>query len=129
MSKKQMTPQEWFKKNNGPQKARLAKYYAEHPERQQASSAASRARLRAAIFDHYGTKCVCCGETEPKFLCIDHINGGGAKHVREIGGNFYHWLKKSGYPEGFQVLCHNCNMAKGFYGSCPHQDQGEEHVD
>jgi hypothetical protein len=26
----------------------------------------------------YGGKCVCCGESEYKFLAIDHINGGGS---------------------------------------------------
>lgn len=31
------------------------------------------------------------------------------------------WLRRNNYPNGFQVLCHNCNMAKGFYGKCPHQ--------
>lgn len=30
------------------------------------------------------------------------------------------WLKKNDYPKGFQILCHNCNMSKGFYGYCPH---------
>jgi hypothetical protein len=24
------------------------------------------------------------------------------------------------FPDGFQVLCHNCNLAKGYYGECPH---------
>ena len=28
--------------------------------------------------------------------------------------------RKNNYPEGFQVLCSNCNFAKGKYGSCPH---------
>lgn len=70
-------------------------------------------------------KCACCGENEVKFLCIDHINGGGGKHRKEIKGKgltTYIWLKKNGYPNGFQVLCHNCNMAKGFYGLCPHKE-------
>lgn len=33
------------------------------------------------------------------------------------------WLKTNGYPDGFQTLCHNCNMAKGFYGICPHKEK------
>ena len=70
--------------------------------------------------------CKCCGEKEIKFLSIDHINGGGNKHRKEIGikdgkgGNIYHWIIANNFPEGFQILCHNCNMAKGFYGICPH---------
>lgn len=71
--------------------------------------------------------CACCGEKHLEFLSIDHINGGGNKHRKEMvnqggsGGNIYWWLIKNDFPPGFQVLCHNCNMAKGFYGHCPHQ--------
>jgi hypothetical protein len=72
----------------------------------------------------YGNKCACCGEVTTEFLGIDHIDGGGVQHRKELalqGTHLYLWLKKEGYPEGFQVLCHNCNLAKGFYGVCPHQ--------
>src|SRR5262245_47553294 len=40
---------------------------------------------RLACFAHYGTECACCGETHIEFLGIDHINGGGHKHRKEIG--------------------------------------------
>lgn len=64
---------------------------------------------------HYGgnpPKCVCCGENHVEFLTIDHIAGNGTKE-RKQHKNFIHWLKKMGFPEGYQVLCSNCNMAKG----------------
>ena len=78
--------------------------------------------LRRAALDHYGNKCVCCGEWREEFLAIDHANGDGADHRKEMNGNLiYRWLKKNGYPDGFRVLCHNCNSAMGFYGYCPHQ--------
>jgi hypothetical protein len=32
----------------------------------------------------------------------------------------HRWLKNSGYPPGFQVLCFNCNFAKHRKGQCPH---------
>lgn len=67
-------------------------------------------------------QCCCCGEREVKFLSIDHVNGGGNIHRRESGiTNLAHWLVSQGFPLGYQTLCHNCNMAKGFYGSCPHE--------
>lgn len=86
---------------------------------------------KRAIFEHYGgnpPKCACCGETTLEFLTIDHVNGGGNKHRKEIGGggNFYRWLVKNDFPEGFQVLCMNCNWAKGKYGECPHQKQQQK---
>jgi hypothetical protein len=88
-------------------------------------------KIRLLALQYYSNAsipfCNCCGEEEIKFLSIDHIEGGGNKHRREIhgkskGGNIGHWLRNNNYPEGFQVLCHNCNMAKGFYGECPHKD-------
>jgi hypothetical protein len=46
-------------------------------------------------------------------LSIDHINGGGNKHLKEIGqGKLYSWLKKHNYPPGYQVLCMSCQFIK-----------------
>lgn len=81
--------------------------------------------VRDKVINHYSkgkNECACCGEKEPKFLALDHINGGGKKHRKEIKINLYQWCLMNGYPKGFQVLCHNCNMAKGFYGKCPHKN-------
>lgn len=78
-------------------------------------------RYDALVF--YGgnpPKCNCCGENEIKFLAIDHINGCGMKQRKSQGLNIYSFLKRNNYPDGFQVLCHNCNLAKGFYEKCPH---------
>lgn len=66
-------------------------------------------------------KCACCGERELDFLALDHINNDGAEHRRRVRKLMYKHLKDEGYPPGIQVLCHNCNVAKGLYGSCPHQ--------
>lgn len=86
--------------------------------------------IRRQVLSHYsnGTMtCACCGEGSIEFLAIDHINGGGNQHRREIGGHrafqILAWLVKNKYPEGFRVLCHNCNLAKGFYGYCPHEKE------
>jgi len=76
------------------------------------------------IMVYGGYKCACCGETEPLFLTIDHINNDGNKHRKEIssGDGLYKWLKKHNYPEGFQVLCMNCNHGKRRNGGiCPHK--------
>jgi hypothetical protein len=78
-------------------------------------------RQREMVIKNYGNKCVCCGEKNYYFLSIDHINGGGNKHRKEIGGNFYGWLIRNKFPKGFQVLCYNCNFAKGHYEKCPHE--------
>lgn len=78
--------------------------------------------VRTAALAHYGGKCACCGESRYEFLAIDHINGGGAKHRRTMQeGSIGAWLKNNSYPDGFRVLCHNCNLARSLYGECPHE--------
>lgn len=82
------------------------------------------AKLRREVISAYGGKCVCCGETEIGFLSIDHIDGNGAAHRREIGlGNtVYCWLKRHGFPkDNFRILCYNCNLARAHLGYCPHE--------
>lgn len=83
------------------------------------------------MFRHYGgaePACSCCGEKHLQFLAIDHIAQDGAEHRRKIdskgGYTFYNWLVQNGFPPGFRVLCHNCNMAIGIWGTCPHKAEG-----
>jgi hypothetical protein len=96
---------------------------------------AKRRRLaqRKSCILHYSNgsnACACCGNTNYEFLAIDHINGGGNKHRKETGlpggSRFAAWLIKQNYPSGYRVLCHNCNMALGSYGYCPHQTIGRQ---
>lgn len=68
-------------------------------------------RRRVACLLVYGGACVCCGEEEINFLCIDHVNDDGYKH-RKFTSNIYAWLVKNNFPYGFQTLCMNCNLAK-----------------
>ena len=77
-------------------------------------------KLRKRVLVRYSgsiPKCSCCGETEYRFLTLDHINGEGKKHrdsIKKNGGGIflYRWLFKQNFPEGFQILCMNCNFAK-----------------
>ena len=86
-------------------------------------------KVRFLVLQHYSSPvpfCACCDEKEYQFLTIDHVDNDGAEHrkligLRGRGGNIYHWLKRNGFPPGFQVLCYNCNCSKGFYGECPHK--------
>ena len=85
--------------------------------------------LRHEALERYSNgslSCACCGEAHFEFLVIDHIHGGGNIHRAEVGhrakgSKIYRWLKNSGYPEGFRVLCASCNHSLGLYGYCPHQ--------
>lgn len=88
-------------------------------------------KRRFICLQHYGGKvprCKCCKEKIVQFLAIDHINGEGNRHRREVlrRGEIYYWLIKNNFPKGFQILCHNCNMAKGLYGKCPHNKRSKQ---
>lgn len=81
--------------------------------------------VKIKIIEGYGGKCACCDESSIEFLTIDHINNDGAEDRRQngnkSGGKLYRWLIKNDFPkENYQILCYNCNYAKGFFGYCPH---------
>ena len=87
-------------------------------------------QIKEAVYAAYGGYiCKCCGETEPMFLSIDHIENNGAAERRSgvyrgSGSAFYAWLKKQGFPPGYQVLCMNCQVGKHKNkGVCPHRSR------
>ena len=68
--------------------------------------------LKGLVLEAYGPVCKGCGETEPGVLQIDHINGDGSKHrkqLKEQSIGIYQWLKDNNWPAGFRTLCANCN--------------------
>jgi hypothetical protein len=91
----------------------------------------SRAKLKAEVYSHYGDKCACCGETEPRFLTLDHVNGGGRAHRQSLRAAgppgplaVLYDIKKRGYPPDFQILCFNCNCGRQANGGvCPHKEE------
>ena len=106
---------DWRKLNAQPDSA--------YRQRQRRIQAERRTAIHRAVYQHYGNRCECCGETERVFLTIDHIDGNGAQHRRETGKmDIAYWLYMNGMPEGFRILCYNCNA--GRYrngGTCPHE--------
>ena len=95
---------EWYKKN-------LSLCSARHNEYNHS--------FRLKVLTHYGNgqlKCVQCGFSDERALSIDHINGGGNQHRKQSGCGtgirLYFWLRKEGYPEGYQTLCMNCQFMK-----------------
>lgn len=66
------------------------------------------------VFNAYGgSKCSICGIDDFDVLTVDHINCGGTKHRKSFknydGQAIYRWLIKNDFPEGFRILCRNCN--------------------
>lgn len=72
---------------------------------------------RISVLNHYcnnNIKCAHCCCKDIDCLTIDHIDGGGKKHMRNIGfgSHLINWLIKNNFPEGFQILCCNCQRIK-----------------
>lgn len=83
-------------------------------------------KLRLEVYIAYGGAfCACCGESKMDFLSLDHVDGGGTRLRKEEGqggANEYCRLKRRGFPNGFQVLCFNCNWGRHRNGGiCPHK--------
>src|SRR6267142_1842586 len=71
------------------------------------------AAKREAMEAYGGCKCRRCGIKDIDVLCIDHIKDNGKAHrITMNASKLYGWLKKHGFPPGFQVLCANCNLKK-----------------
>lgn len=115
---------EWRERNPGLAAERTAIWRKENRERALRGQRNCHRKLKNAAYAAYGGfQCACCGETEEGFLSIDHVNNDGAHHRKNVSHRkLPKWLKKNGYPEGFQILCMNCNFGKARNGGvCPHQ--------
>lgn len=107
-------------------RARAAEWYTNNTERAKASVRLRTAAAKKQMLAAYGGKCACCGEVEPHFLTIDHINGGGTEHRKSIGGAgtaVMFDLQRRGWPkDGYRLLCYNCNCGRERNGGiCPHE--------
>lgn len=88
----------------------------------------NRKELVATINAIYGGACSCCGEVEPLFLEIDHVNNDGYLDRKNPGHQsgsttFLRKLVNAGVPlPEYQLLCSNCNQGKRRNGGvCPHK--------
>lgn len=92
--------------------------------------------LRNKITKRLGSICKCCGENEPLFIQIDHINGGGAKDRKKfsnighgMSAYYEYLLTHPDLNKKYQLLCANCNIGRYRNGEghnngvCPHQTQ------
>ncbi len=104
-------------------KARCQDYHKRNKEVLNQKSKAWRTELRSVVYQAYGNSCQWCGESNFKFLTLDHVNGDGAAHRREIGGiaKMLKWAKDNNYPTSLRLLCYNCNCGRERNGGiCPH---------
>ena len=126
---------EMYKKSNTERRATAKRYFQANREKMLKYQSVRYFELRNILLEGYSKsipKCVCCGVKGNEFLAIDHIKGrkemDSEPELKKIGyssklvsGKLYVWLRNNNFPKGFQILCHNCNFAKGKLGKCPHQ--------
>lgn len=122
----------WKAKNPDLARQRAAEWYRENREMVRARERERYHELKDQIYAAYGGYiCRCCGEAEPKFLSIDHVNNDGNERRKELrygvgkaGGGIKLYMKiaELGFPSDYQVLCMNCNWGKARNnGVCPHE--------
>jgi len=75
--------------------------------------------LKKETFSHYSKEkieCASCGYNKNiNALQLDHIQGNGNRSRKKLGRGgwaYYRKLQQANYPEGYQVLCANCNCIK-----------------
>lgn len=92
------------------------------------ASASNYRKKKLRVLERYGGAfCACCGESELKFLTLDHIANDGKEHRLQLasdqGGypDLYKWAMRNDFPPGLRVLCYNCNIGRARNkGICPH---------
>lgn len=110
---------QWRQSSRG--KELTAKWREDNREHLREGQKIRNANVKYEVLSHYsvedipicelclakGVRCV-----DTRLLTIDHINGGGTEHRKEVGAGarFYRWLKRNNYPEGYRVLCFGCNL-------------------
>ena len=112
--------QEYYKNN----KKLFIEYNKTHKEQIRKGYLRRNKGYKLKVIEHYSNGTMACanpfGEhkepyTTIEVLSIDHINGGGTQEriIKGYGrSGSYYWLIKAGFPEGFQVLCMNCQFIK-----------------
>lgn len=111
-----MTEKERYQIRRPQMLAQKRAYYHAHPARHKENVLAWRALNKEAainvLTNGEGT-CRWCGQGDIDVLCFDHVNQDGAAHRKQVGNSsMAWWLIQHDYPEGFQVLCYNCNIKK-----------------
>ena len=83
-----------------------------------------RNKYRNTILDTYGPICSCCGESNRKFLTIDHVNNDGyLERKKHSGLSLYPRIIREGFPDTIRILCWNCNTGRYHNGGiCPHKE-------
>lgn len=107
---------ESYRKSENLRRTKLRKA---RPDKKREVANRQTAAIKLEVLTQYGKKrkLQCCWRgctvVDIDMLTLDHINNDGAKHRRELGNkNVYRWVRRNGFPEGFQTLCGSHQLKK-----------------
>lgn len=115
----------WYAANKDRAAATMKRWRAANKVYTAEYGKASREQLRRQAIDRLGGRCQHCGDDRSLVLTIDHIvpcrlNYRERIRAGEQGHALYRRILAMSNPEAvYQVLCANCNMAKGTRGDVP----------
>ena len=95
-----------------------ARYREKNRAKINAYHSLERLKVKQTILGRYGSECVLCGFNDMRALQLDHLNDNGSEERKALGSQkfsgvkFYRYLIKQGLPDGYQILCANCNNIK-----------------
>jgi len=126
-------------------KAKLKEYHARPEVKAKNNKKAKEQKdiVKMEVYLHYSKIhsnsdipcCRCCGlNSHVEFLSLDHVAGrkqmdSEPEFVKKGYSSKFKihqllpWIKRNNFPIGFQILCLNCNFAKGHSkdNKCPHE--------
>lgn len=94
---------------------------------QQFEERKAQGHMKLVMINAYGGRCSLCGERSWEFLTIDHINGNGEQHRKQVGVGevLYKALRDMGWPtDEYRLLCANCNCSQKTNGWTRRPSQG-----
>ena len=120
----------WTQANKARKAATDRVWARANPEKLKAGRDRQKERIRQEFLTAYGRRCSCCGEDDPLFLTLEHLNGDGKIHREKKGSKegMLFDLRRQAWPKDrYALLCFNCNCGKARNdGRCPHEDQWAE---
>lgn len=106
------------------QRAASHRYYLKHQEKLKEIVHKYKTKLWNKLFEIYGNECECCGESNKKFLTVDHVDPIGGDRTKREKKDIVGYLHSLGWPtDNIRILCFNCNCGRERNGGiCPHHD-------
>lgn len=107
--------------------ARNRSYYNTSKEERTAQMLEYRWGIKQQAIERYGGACDCCGEDTMSFLTLTEKELQKEEPKQQgwysAGFTLARYVIKHDFPDGYIVLCFNCEAGRVQNGICPHKDE------